>query len=96
MRAAPRSVQVLCTVDVEQSRDSLHAHVDLDGIDVGPGDTVIVEDAPWQVGFGERRIRRCRALVTRAGWFERLRTKLAAHLALTELYEVSFSTWRRP
>ena len=35
------------------------------------------------------------ATVTRAGRIERLWTKLAGHLELTELYEVSFSERRR-
>ena len=90
-----RTVEVPCTVDVEQSFDSLHAYVELEGVEVGPGDEVLVHDAPVEVGFGERVVRACRATVVLAGWPERLWTRVTAFFELTELYEVGFSSWRR-
>jgi hypothetical protein len=100
MTAAPifgdRTVEVPCTVDVEHSFDSLHAYVELEGIEVGPGDEVLVHDAPTEVPFGERIVVQRRATVVRAGWLKRLWTRLTARLELTELYEVGFSSWRRP
>lgn len=93
--SARRTVRVPCTVDVEHTPESLHAHVDLDGIEVGPGDTVLVHGAPAHVDFGERLHCDAHATVIRAGWLERLWTRLTAHLELTELYEVSFSPRRR-
>ena len=60
-----------------------------------PGDEVQVHDAPTSVPYGERLIVQRTATVTRAGRLERLWTKLAGHLELTELYEVSFSERRR-
>ena len=84
-------VEVPCTVDVEHSTDSLHAYVDLDGIEVGPGDKVTVHDAPTAVPFGERIVVQRRATVVRANGLDRLRAKVAGYLELTELYEVSFS-----
>lgn len=91
---ARRSVDVPCTIEVEHTPRSLHAHVDLEGIEVEPGDTVTVHDAPVDVGFGERVVRRSHATVVLAGTVERAWTRLTAFLELTELYEVSFSPKR--
>jgi hypothetical protein len=91
-----RKVEVPCTVDIEHSFDSLHAYVELEGIEVGPGDEVLVHDAPTRVDFGERVVVQRRATVVRAGWLERAWTRLTARLELTELYEVGFSSWRTP
>lgn len=90
-----RRLDVPCTVDIEHSFDSLHAHVELEGVEVGPGDEVMVHDAPTHVPFGERVVVQRMATVVRAGWPERLLTKLLSRLELTELYEVGFSSWRR-
>jgi hypothetical protein len=89
-----RRLDVPCTVDVEHTNDSLHAHVDLDGIDLGPGDAVVVHDPPVDVPFGGHVVRRCRATVVQAGLLARLVTPIAAYLELTELYEVGFSDGR--
>jgi hypothetical protein len=91
-----RTLQVPCTVDIEQSFDSLHAYVDLDGVEVGPGDEVLVHDAPTSVAYGERLVCERQATVVQAGWLERLWTRLTGRLELTELYEVGFQEWRRP
>ena len=37
-----RTIEVPCTVDIEQTFDSLHAHASPEGVDVGPGDRVVV------------------------------------------------------
>ena len=83
-----------CTIEVEHTPRSLHAHVELQGIEVEAGDTVLVHDAPTDVGFGERTVRHSHATVTQAGVIERVWTKLVAFLELTELYEVSFTPRR--
>ena len=76
--------------------ESLHAHVTLDAaFEIEPGDEVQVHDSPTSVPYGERIVVQRTATVTRAGPIERLWTKLAGHLELTELYEVSFSERRR-
>nr|WP_271200033.1 hypothetical protein [Methylopila turkensis] len=85
-----RTFEVGCTVDLEQTNDSLHAYVELDGYEVGPGDEVVVLEPPTHVPFGERLTKRCRARVTQAGLFGRLWTPVAAYFELTELYEVGF------
>lgn len=89
-----RVIDVPCTVEIEHTQASLHAHVELEGIEVGPGDSVQVHDAPSLVGFGEKVVCRRRATVVLAGWAERLWTKATAFLELTELYEVSFTPRR--
>ena len=90
-----RTVTVPCTVELEQTPESLHAHVTLEAdFDVEPGDAVQVHDAPTGVPYGERLTVRRTATVTRAGALERAWTKLTALTELTELYEVSFSERR--
>ncbi len=89
-----RVLDVPCTIEIEHTRHSLHAHVDLEGVLVGPGDSVLVHDAPIDIGFGEKVLRRSHATVVLAGGLERLWTRLVAFLELTELYEVSFSEKR--
>ncbi len=89
--ANPRVFEVPCTLDIEVSAESVHAHAVPEGITLYPGDTVLVHGAPSQVAFGERITRACTATVTRAGVFTRLWTRLAALFQVTELYEVSFA-----
>lgn len=90
-----RAIETSCTVDIEQTHDHFHAHVDLDGdFQIGPGDRVKVHGAPIRVTFGQTIIERRTATVVRASWLERAWTKLAARLALSELYEVSFTPRR--
>ena len=84
-----------CTVEIEQTSETLHAHVVLDGdIAIKPGDEVKVHEAPTGVAFGERLVVRRTATVVRAGPLDRLRARLEGYLELTELYEVSFSDGR--
>ena len=90
MGSAARTVEVACVVDVERSQEWLHAHVELDGIEERPGDSVLVHDAPAAVGFGERRVSRCRATVRRAGPAARAWARIGAWFALADLFEVGF------
>ncbi len=90
------TVDVRCTIDLEQTPDSLHAYVDLQGIDVGPGDEVLIHDAPAGIAFGERVIIERRASVRRAGPLRRFWAHVEGYIELTELYEVSFSEGRAP
>jgi hypothetical protein len=91
---SPRAIVVRCTVDLEQTNDFLRADVDLDGVKIGAGDTVVVHDAPPMVGFGEKATVERRATVIRATPLERLMAHVEGYLELTELYEVSFSPGR--
>lgn len=92
--SSERMVQVPCTVEIEHTPESLHAHVDLKGIDIGPGDRVTVHGAPSHIPFGESRTFHCYATVIRAGSLGRLKARIEGYLELTELYEVGFSEGR--
>lgn len=83
-------VDIVCDVDIEQTPESLHAYAVPDGIDINPGDVVIVHGAPTKIGFGEKVAMQCRATVIRAGWFDRLATEWGGLFQLTELYHVGF------
>jgi hypothetical protein len=85
-----RRIEVTCMLDMERSFDTLHAHAIPEGIDIRPGDSVVVHGAPTRLAFGERVVRECRATVTRAGWFDRHFTPIAAMFELGELYHVGF------
>jgi uncharacterized Zn finger protein len=86
---------VPCTIIIEHSADSLHAHVEIDGdLEIRPGDEVQVHDAPSVIAFGERlRVKR-QATVIRASKIERLWTKFTGLFEMNELYEVSFTERR--
>jgi hypothetical protein len=87
------SIVVPCTIELENTFDSLHAHVELHGgHEIEPGDEVLVHGDPIRVPFGQKFTLHREATVTRAGPISRALTKFAAHFELTELYEVSFSS----
>lgn len=84
-----------CRIEVEQSDAHFHAHVELAGdVVVGPGDRVRVHGKPIAVPFGGSAVFERTATVERAGPLARAWTRLAAHLELGELYEVSFTPGR--
>jgi hypothetical protein len=89
-----RTIELPCTVDLEQTVESLHAYVEIDGIEIRGGDWVFVHDAPTQIEFGERLVCSRRATVVRANVFDGMLAKLKGYIELTELYEVSFSGGR--
>lgn len=83
---------VPCTVEISHTFDSLHAHVALDGgIEIEPGDEVIVHGAPVEVPYGNVEIFRRMATVQKAGIIERTWTRLTGDLEFMELCEFSFS-----
>ena len=90
-----RRFDVGCTIEIEQTGESLHAHVSLDGnVDIRPGDEVTIHGAPVKIAFGDRMNLRRTATVVRAGAWKRVMMHLAGYLELTELYDVSFSDGR--
>ncbi len=94
-KGEPRRFDVGCTIEIEQTGESLHAHVSLDGdVDIRPGDEVTIHGAPVRIAFGECVNLRRTATVVRAGTMKRIMTHVAGYLELTELYEVSFSDGR--
>ena len=90
-----RVFDVPCTIEVEQSSEHFHAHVELVGdVEMEPGDKVRVHGAPISIPFGSRQVFERTATVTRAGPLKRGLTRLAAYFDLAELYEVSFNAGR--
>jgi hypothetical protein len=85
-----RRIEGTCTLDIEQTPESLHAWAPLEGVDIRPGDTVQLHGAPVSIPFGERSTIELRFTVRRANWFVRSWTQLAGLLELAELYEVGF------
>jgi hypothetical protein len=83
-------LDVPCTVEIEQSPQSFHAHAIPEGVELRPGDSVLVHNAPCHVDYGETLRVECTATVTRAGPLTRLWTQATAMLELTELFEVGF------
>lgn len=92
---AKRRIEVPCTVEIEQTAESLHAHVELEGVAADPGDEVIVHGAPSRIPFGEKMTIQCRATLVRAGPWQRIKARYEGYLELTELFEVSFSPGRK-
>jgi hypothetical protein len=90
------TIEAPCFVDIENTNESLHAHAIPEGVDIRPGDSVLVHDAPWQVAYGDRVTRQCTATVTRAGALTRFWTYLTAPLELLELFEVGFQAKESP
>ncbi len=85
-----RAVQARCVVEIEVTPDSLHAYSPPEGVEIGPGDVMVIQDPPTSVRYGERLMRECRATVRQAGPLRRSWTKAWSVFALTQLYEVGF------
>ncbi|MCS6892714.1 MAG: hypothetical protein N2588_06575 [Rhodovarius sp.] len=87
---APRRLEVPCTVEIENSFDSLHAYAIPEGVVLRPGDRVIVHNVPHRIAYGEAISYRTTATVIRAGLFRRLWTELSAIWEVAELYHCGF------
>jgi hypothetical protein len=83
-------IDVPCFLDIEQTAETLHAHAVPEGIDIRPGDRVLVHGAPSHIEFGERLFLRSSATVTRASALGRMWTCLTSPLAFSALFEVGF------
>lgn len=86
-----RTVELICEIDIEQTWQSFHAHAIPDGVEPGPGDMILVHDAPTDIGFGEHYTGTRTATLFRANLFTRLWTQLSGIFEISELYEVGFS-----
>lgn len=89
---AKTTVDVPCTIEIEHTWESLHAHVELEGLAVEPGDEVHVQGGEIVVPYGERRVLHRMATVTRASAPERLWVKMTGDFEFMELLEFSFSS----
>jgi hypothetical protein len=85
-----RRSEVPCTVDLEMTHDHFHAHVDLHGVEVDPGDEVLVRNTPRRIAFGTQETFASSAEVKRASWLKRQVVKLTGGTDIHELYEVGF------
>lgn len=93
---ARRQVEVPCRIEVANTFDSLHAHVDLDREnDMQPGDEVLVHGDDIHADYGESFTLERRATVTRAGWMERAFTRVFGNFEFMELLDISFSDRRK-
>ncbi len=92
LRLGRERIDVPCTIEIEHTWESLHAHVELDGVTVEPGDEVHVQGGEIVVPYGERRTLHRMATVTRAGAPERLWVRLTGDFEFMELLEFSFSS----
>lgn len=89
------SFETPCRIEIEQSHEHFHAHVELEGdLPIWPGDRVRVHGGPIAVPFGGRAVFDRTATVERAGLLARLWTRVTARLEFAELYEVSFTPGR--
>lgn len=93
---ARRKVEVPCRIEVENTFDSLHAHVDLAREnDMQPGDEVLVHGDDIHADYGESFTLERRATVIRAGWMERAFTRVFGNFEFMELLDISFSDRRK-
>jgi hypothetical protein len=91
-----KRLDVGCTIEIENTFESLHAHVALDGdITIEPGDEVIVHGDQIVVPYGEKVTLRRTATIVRAGTLERAWTRLTGDLEFMELCEFSFTSGSR-
>jgi len=84
------TIEVSADVDIEKSPLSFHAHAVPDGIDIQPGDTVLVHGVPTNIGFGDQLTCRCSATIVRGGAVGRWWAMVGGMFELHELYEVGF------
>ena len=90
-----RQFEIGCTVEIENTFESLHAHVELDGdVEIEPGDSVKVHGEPIVVPYGESRVLRRTATVFRSGTLNKAWTKATGDIEFMELLEFSFSSGR--
>jgi hypothetical protein len=90
MSAKYREIELLCALDIEQTPESFHAHAIPQDVEIGPGDQVIVHDAPTDIAFGEKYTGTRRGTLIRATALQRLWTQFSSIFEVSELYEVGF------
>lgn len=92
LRLTREKVDVPCTIEIENTWESLHAHVELQGVNVEAGDEVHVHGGEIVVPYGEKLKLNRMATVTRASGPERLWVKMTGDFEFMELLEFSFSS----
>ena len=90
------SIIAPCTIRVDRTAECFQAHMDIDGIEINAGDEVRVLVAPNIVDHGGAMVCYSEVVVTRAGFFARLRERLFGFFDVLELVEVGFAPKERP
>lgn len=85
-----RTVEVPCTIDLENTHQHFHAHVDLQGVDIDEADEVLVHGAPDRIALNEKRTLEATATVKKASLPRRLWERVVGRTYITEMYEVGF------
>jgi hypothetical protein len=85
-----RPIELTAEIDIEQTWESFHAHAIPEGVEIYPGDTVLVHGAPTDIAFGEHYVGSRRATLWRANALVRAWTMMTGIFAISELYEVGF------
>lgn len=81
-------------LEMANTWDDLYAHVHLPGVDVGTGDSVLIQNAPTSLPWGQRRRVEGLAIYQKASSLKKLWIRLIGRFEITMLYEVSFSSTR--
>ena len=87
---ARRTVTVPCTIDLENTHEHFHAHVDLKGVDIDIADEVLVHGAPDRIAINEVRTMESTATVKKASLPRRLWERVVGRTHIMEMYEVGF------
>jgi hypothetical protein len=81
-------------LDLANTWEDLYAHVHLENVDIGPGDSVLIQQAPTQLAWGEKYSVKGDAVYTKASIWQKIWTRFFSRFEITMLYEVSFSATR--
>lgn len=87
-----RAISLRCSLDIENTAESLHAHAIPEDVELRAGDVVVLHDIDPEIGFGERRTGEARASLIRANPLTRFWTEWRALFEIADLYEVGFDT----
>jgi len=88
------SQQVNYSLDMANTWEDLYAHVELEGVDIGPGDAIQLHQVPVDLPYGQKRRVTGKASYFKASSLKRWCIRTFSRFEITMLYEVSFSSTR--
>jgi len=88
------SRQVNYSLEMANTWEDLYAHVELDGVDIGPGDAVQLHHVPVDLPYGQTRYVEGKASYFKASSFKKWFICTFSRFEIIMLYEVSFSSTR--
>jgi len=88
------SKQVNYSLDMSNTWEDLYAHVELEGVDIGPGDAIQLHQVPFDLPYGQKRRVNGKATYFKASSLKRWFIRTFSRFEITMLYEVSFSSTR--